>query len=149
MIRPAVDSDISVLIEMGQRFFAVAGCADIADFDVASFKATVAHLMAGDSCCLVVEVDGHVIGAAGAMAYPFYFNTSHKTGQEIFWWINPEHRGGSAGTRLFAALEAWARDAGCKSFSMIALDAVEPNKVGAFYRRSGYRPTEHSYIKEL
>lgn len=148
-VRIATEADTDALVSMGRQFFALTGCDDLADFDVESFKATLAHLRTGDAVCLVAEVNGQVVGAAGALAYPFYFNAAHKTGQEIFWWLNPEHRGGTLGGRLLIALEAWARGAGCKTFSMIALDAVNPNEVGAMYQRRGYRATEHSYIKEL
>lgn len=149
MIRLAQAVDLGALLAMGRAFFAATGYSDIAQFDDASFAKTVEHLMTGDAVCLVAEVDGRVVGAAGALAYPFYFNAAHKTGQEVFWWLNPEHRGGQLGIHLFAALESWAKDQGCQSFTMIALDAVDADRVGRIYRRCGYRPSEHSYIKEL
>ncbi len=149
MIRRATEADMPALVAMGQNFFAATGFADIVPFDDESFRVTVKHLLSGDSVCLVAESDGAVVGAVGALAYPFYFNREHKTGQEIFWWLEPEHRCGRTGMQMFAALETWARDVGCKSFSMIALDAVDAEKVGKIYQRCGYRASEHSYIKEL
>lgn len=149
MIRAAAESDIPALIEMGRRFFQASGYGDLAAFDRESFTATVQHLMAGGGVCLVAETDGQVVGMAGALAYPFYFNADHKTGQELFWWLNPEHRGGLLGARLFAGLESWAQDQGCASFTMVALDAVRPEQVGGMYKRRGYRASEHTYIKEL
>lgn len=149
MIRLATVADIDALTAMGRQFFAATEYSDIVQFDDASFHKTVEHLMTGDAVCLVAEVDGQVIGAAGALAYPFYFNAGHKTGQEVFWWLNPEHRGGQIGIQLFAALEDWAKTQGCQSFTMIALDAVDAERVGRIYQRCGYRPSEHSYIKEL
>lgn len=149
MIRPAQPADLGALLAMGRRFFAMSGYADLTNFDDASFCATVDRLMGADATCLVAEADGQVVGAAGALAYPFYFNADHKTGQEVFWWLDPEHRGGQVGICLFAELEAWARAQGCRSFTMIALDAVDAARVGKIYQRCGYRPSEHSYIKEL
>lgn len=149
MIRRALLSDLDALTTMGRRFFAATEYSDIVQFDESSFQNTAKHLMTGDAVCLVAEVDGQVVGAAGALAYPFYFNTGHKTGQEVFWWLNPEHRGGQLGIQLFAALEAWATAQGCQSFTMIALDAVDADRVGRIYKRCGYRASEHSYIKEL
>ncbi|KFC61958.1 GNAT family N-acetyltransferase [Massilia sp. LC238] len=149
MIRRAALSDLGALLSMGRKFFAASGYADIARFDEESFRRTVDQLMTDNAVCLVAEIDGQVVGAAGALAYPFYFDASHKTGQEVFWWLDPEHRGGQVGIRLFAELEAWARAQGCKSFTMIALDAVDAWRVGKIYQRCGYRPSEHSYIKEL
>ena len=149
MIREATQDDMPALTRMGRQFFALTGISDITSFDDESFHRTIAHLIEGDGVCLVAEIDGQVVGAAGALAYPFYFNVAHKTGQEIFWWIDPEWRNGKIGMQLFVALETWAKDAGCKTFSMIALDQVEADKVGKMYKRCGYRATEHSYIKEL
>lgn len=149
MIRRATIADYEALTEMGRQFFAATGYSDIVAFDDISFRVTLDNLLAGDSVCLVAELDGQVVGAAGALAYPFYFNAAHKTGQEVFWWINPGHRGGTIGARLFAALESWAREAGCQSFSMIALATVNPDMIGAIYLKSGYRASEHTYIKEL
>lgn len=149
MIRPARAEDLPVVIDMGQRFFAASGYADVAAFDADSFTATVRHLMDGAGVCLVAEEDGRVVGMAGAMAYPFYFNMAHKTGQELFWWLNPAHRGGSLGAQLFDGLEEWARVQGCASFTMVALNASRPAAVGAIYKRRGYRASEHTFIKEF
>lgn len=149
MIRRATPGDLEALISMGHKFFGASGYADIARFDEASFRATLYQLMGDNAVCLVAEIGGQVVGAAGALAYPFYFDASHKTGQEVFWWLDPEHRGGQTGIRLFADLEAWAREQGCRTFTMIALDAVDAARVGRMYQRCGYRASEHSYIKEL
>ena len=149
MIRPATENDMHSLIGMGRRFFQASGYGDLAAFDRESFEVTLRHLIGGGGTCLVAEKDGLVVGMAGALAYPFYFNAQHKTGQELFWWLNPEHRGGLLGARLFAGLEAWAKDQGCSSFTMVALDAVRPEQVGGMYKRRGYRASEHTYIKEL
>jgi GNAT superfamily N-acetyltransferase len=81
------------------------------------------------------------------LLHPHYFNASHITGQELFWWIDPDHRG--RGSELLNALEAWVKDQGAHSFVMITLEALEPERVGLIYRRRGYRPVEHSYLKEM
>lgn len=148
-IRRAVPSDIDRALVPIRRFFDASCYGDIVDFDETSFRATYSHLLAGDGVCIVAEKDGAIVGVTGALAYPFYFNGRHKTGQELFWWVNPEERGSSIGSRMFKALEDWAREVGCQTFSMIALDALKPEAVARVYQRAGYRPSERSFIKEL
>lgn len=145
MIRPATESDIPALVEMGRRFFDASGYEDITEYDPETVTRTF-HLLMNGGVLLVVDSDG-VVGAAGAMVYPFYFNAAHMTGQELFWWVDPEYRG--VGNDLRKALETAVQEKGAKSFSMIALERLNPELVGALYRRAGYRASEHSYIKRF
>lgn len=137
-VREATEDDIPALLDIARRFhergrIPVPLCLD-------SVAATLRHLMDGDLG--VVFVSRH--GAAGALLHPSWMNAAHLTGQELFWWS--EAGGGSA---LFDALENWAVSKGAASFTMIALEACRPGAVGATYRRRGYQPTEHSYLKVL
>ncbi len=88
-----------------------------------------------------------LVGMAGALVYPFYFCSSHLTAQEIFWWVDPEHRG--IGSLLFDALLDEVKKSGAHSLSMIALETLNPEKVGEFYKSRGFRPSDRSYIKRL
>lgn len=146
MIRHAVPGDLPELLRMGRAFHAVTGVADVIPLDEATLTQTFLNLMQG-GVILVVEGEDGLVGATGALLHPHYFNASHLTGQEMFWWIDPEHRG--CGAELFTALEQWVRDQGAHSFSMIALDALDPERVGLIYRRRGYRATEHSYLRKM
>lgn len=148
MIRPATPDDMPRILEMGERFFETAGWPEIAEWDAGSMEQTLGYLMdAATGCVFVAETEAGIVGMTGGMLNPFYFNLSHVTGQELFWWVEPEHRG--LGSGLFDALEAWATDAGAKSFSMIALDRLKPDVLGRIYQRRGYRAAEHSYIRRL
>ena len=62
------------------------------------------------------------------MVYPLYFNCNHITGQELFWWVEPEARKG-VGAHLLDCLELAAMNAGAQSWAMIALDKVRPGTV--------------------
>jgi GNAT superfamily N-acetyltransferase len=148
VIRPATHDDIPRVLEMGRRFHNAAELYEIAPFDAGSVATTLAWLIDNALGSLfVAEGEGGLVGMTGGMLHPFYFNGDHLTGQEIFWWVEPEHRG--VGSQLFDALETWATEAGAKSFSMIALDKLNPEILGRIYRRRGYRPSEHSYIRRL
>lgn len=131
---------------MGKAFHAVTGVADLISLDLATLERTFVQLMES-GVILVVEGGGGLVGATGALLHPHYFNSAHITGQELFWWIDPDHRG--VGAELLNALEQWVEAQGAHSFSMIALEALEPERVGLIYRRRGYRPVERSYLRGI
>lgn len=147
-IRKALVRDIEELVAMGRRFFEASGYVDVTSFDAESFAATLATLLGGENAALmVVEKAEKLVGMAGAMVYPFYFNHDHRTGQELFWWIDPEHRG--IGARLFDALQAEVKSCGAQSLTMIALETLSPERVGGFYLRRGFRPSDRTFIRSL
>lgn len=148
MIREASADDLPRLLQMGERFFNAAGWPEFAAWDVASIEQTLRFLIDNETGGLfVAEVDGEVVGMAGAMVTPFYFNLSHLTGQELFWWVEPEHRGVGGG--LLDAMEAWAKRVGAQTFTMIAVDRIRPELMARVYRGRGYRPAEHSFMRRL
>lgn len=147
MIREATLDDIPQMLVMGQRFFTAAGWDDIASYDPDSMERTMRFLIEGDSGVIFVLDDDGLVGMAGAMVNPFYFNASHLTGSELFWWVEPEHRG--HGGLLFDNLEAWAAGKGVQTFAFVAVDRLKPKVMGRLYEMRGYRASEHSYIKRF
>lgn len=148
IIRKAVHDDIETIARLGHRFYDEAEWADVAEWDHGSIVATLTHLLEDEKGILLVCETDRIIGMAGGLVHPLYFNLHHLTGQELFWWVDPEFRG-LIGSRLFDAMEAQAKEKGAQSWAMIALARVKPEAVGRFYRRRGYRASEHSYIKAL
>lgn len=149
MIRPADERDIPTLLRMGHYFFDEAEMGDVTEYDPGSMERTFRHLIDGASgILLVADVSGAVVGAAGALLYPHYFNTDSLTGQEIFWWVAPEHRKG-VGAPLLDAMESAAMAAGAVSFSMVSLASLRSDALDRVYRRRGYRPSERTYIKRF
>lgn len=149
MIRLATSDDIARIVKMGECFHAEAGWADISEFDVESCTATITNMIEQDAgIVVVVENEGRLVGMAGGVISPIYFNYAHQTGQELFFWLEPSSRSGD-GRSLLKALEDEARAKGCKSWVMIALDKIRPEATGMLYKRNGYRPSEHSWIKRL
>lgn len=150
MIRAATMNDVPALIEMGRAFFDESGFGAETAFDPESTKRTVEHLIGGgDGIVLVAERGGHVVGCAGAIAFPYYFNLATRAGQELFWWVHPDHRGSILGVRMLQRLEQWAKDAGCRTFTMIDISCLEGSPAARIYQRMGYRPSEQSHIKKV
>lgn len=148
MIREARESDIPAMVEMGRKFFDLTGWSDIADWSEYSFAATLRRLMSSDDGVLLVIDRNGPVGMAGALLYPFYFSAAHRTGQELFWWVDPEARGREA-TELLDRLEQQAREQGAMSFTMIAVDVLRSAALARYYTRRGYRAAENTFIKGL
>ncbi len=145
MIRDGVESDIPSLLRMGRKFHEAAGLADIATWDDESFRATLSRMIGADSGIVLVIDRGEIVGMAGAVIYPFYFNAGHRTCQEIFWWVEPEARGSAA---LLEMLEARAGQGG-ESLIMSNIDSLRPEALARYYRIRGFRAAENTFIKRV
>jgi GNAT superfamily N-acetyltransferase len=62
---------------------------------------------------------------------------------EVFWWVEPEHRG--EGVKLLREAEKRAKHAGAQTMQMIA----PTDKVAGLYQRFGYEFVEAAYQKSL
>jgi GNAT superfamily N-acetyltransferase len=149
MIRKATLDDVPAIAEMGERFHHEAGWADIADYSVEDCAKSLIQMIETDlGIVLVSEAEGRITGIAGGLVFPLYFNHGHKSGQELFLYVEPGLRDGTGG-KLLGALEEEAKAQGCSSWIMIALDKVSPHATGRLYSRRGYRASEHSWIRRL
>ena len=142
MIREATERDIPVLVEMGREFFKLTGLP--IEYSGDSVAKMIGNLIDGESA--VVFVDEEVKSAIAGLVYPFYFNTDILSGNEMFWWVSPEKRG--TGIKLMDKLEEWARDKGADLFQMTCLHEGH-EKIGSYYQRRGYKPTEHNFMRSL
>jgi GNAT superfamily N-acetyltransferase len=137
MIREANEADIPDLLALAERSIERGQLP--CGFDAGTMEQTLRFLMDSDDGFIFVSDNG----AVGGLAHPHPFNAAHKTGTELFWWAD------SGGRELFDAMEERVRALGCHSWMMIALESMRPTAVGALYRRRGYAPVEHSYMKVL
>lgn len=94
---------------------------------------------------LLAEVEGRAVGmlAIAALAHPF---TGELYGDELCWWVEPEHRQGSVGPRLLVAGEEWATR---KGLSVLKMVAPAGSDIGMHYERRGYSQVETVYQKTL
>lgn len=141
MIREATHDDIPEILRMGKLF--VADCGLLVEYDEDSCADTAERLIDNDESCLFVGDCGMI----GGLVYPHYFNRDEMVAQELFWWVDPEKRGGSLGRRLFSRFESWAESVGAKHIYMVALASQKP--VERLYQRHGYRALESSYVRQL
>lgn len=125
------------MVEMGQRF---RGESIYARYlaDNPERMTTLAQDLVSKNSVLVSERQGTVIGMLGFIIYSHFISGEMMAG-EVFWWVEPEHRG--EGPKLLSEMKKRARIAGAKHYQMIA-----PNeKVGRFYESLGCDFVESTY----
>ena len=145
MIRSAVAGDIPAMTKMGARFFEASGFEKWFRFSPRSFADTLGRLMVDERAVVLVAEQG----MAAAMAYPCWFDREHLTAQELFWWVEPDARGGDLGKRLRQGLEDWAYSKGCSTMEMGALEASKVETLVRYYERHGYGAKERIFCKGL
>jgi GNAT superfamily N-acetyltransferase len=141
LIRRASLTDIPRILEMGRHFAENSPYAKVLKVSDVAMEA-LAHKLIPQGWILLSEHDGEAVGMIGFYVYPHFLSGEIVAG-EIFWWMEPEHRG--AGKALLKAAEDEARRCGAKSMQMIA---PEP-RVGKLYERYGYQYVESSYQRNL
>ena len=142
MIRPALASDLDAIVAMGARFITETPYRWIA-LNPAQLRETAGWLLSSpDRVILVSERGGALVGMIGLACYPHPFSGERIAG-ELFWWVEPEHRGG--GVRLLKAAEVWAKAAGARRLQMVAPSPA----VADMYRRLGFAEVEQNFDREL
>jgi GNAT superfamily N-acetyltransferase len=140
-IRLAGVDEVERLVEMGERFHRESSYKEHVAHNHEQMIALATNLVAAGNI-LVMEFNGALVGMIGFMVLP-HFLSGEVIGIEVFWWLEPEHRG--EGKKLLKAAEDLARERGAKRMQMIA-----PNeRVGVLYRRMGYEFVESAFQKTL
>jgi len=117
------------------------------DVDPETLAFTVKGLI--ESGIFKVAVNGSVIGGAGALVFPHWWNASELVAQELFWFVDEDYRNTSAGIRLLLALEESAKSMGAKKMMMLCLEELDGEKVSKMYHKLGYAPQEQTFVKDL
>lgn len=148
MIRPAETRDVQEIARLGEEFHAAAGWSDVFGYSVEDCALSLTEYLAHPGFICLVADTGGITGMAAGFVAPVYFNRSHVSGEELFWWVSPDAPQ-MAGIRLLEALEGAARSLGAQSWQMKAIDRLDGARMAKLYERRGYRASEYSYIKRL
>ena len=97
----------------------------------------------------VLVVDDIVQGFAGGIEGTMLFNRNIKTGTELSWWVDYDHRNEGNGIELLTHIEGLARDKGITHWSMVYQLASMPEVVGYIYEKMGYTKNEVVYSRKL
>lgn len=144
MIRDATKEDIPKLLELGKKFFKATEYASFMPFSEENTINIINELIDGDSGILLVLDNNGVSGMIGGLVYPFYMSKD-LTGQELFWWCEDKGKG----LGLLDAIEKQAKEKGAKTFNMMSLDKLTPERLDKIYLSKGYTRSEHTYIRRL
>lgn len=145
-IRDAVVGDESAIAELGREFFKEAAWTDITDWNHDKATNSLKAMIENNNCVLLVaEIENKIIGMAGGFVQEIWFS-NENLGQELFWYIDPNSRGG-VGSELLKALEEKLKENGANIIAMIGLEKTK--SLNNYFLRKGYRASEYSYIKRL
>ncbi len=149
-IRQAREADMAAILRMGREFHDQSSFAGMAEYDAGSFERTVGLLMSEHvaGVLLIANYDGAVVGMAGCALFPFFFNVNVTLAQELFWYVQPEHRKG-AGAALLDGLEIEAGRRGAVAMISAAIAGLRDDAIARVYVRRGYEPAENTFIKRL
>jgi len=99
-IREATPVDLPQLLNMLRKYREQTPLEFLSEADNATYiTQMLCEIMAGRGVVLVAEDDG-LVGMLIAGIHPSRWSPSHLLLTELAWWVEPEHRGGTAGHRL-------------------------------------------------
>src|SRR6266481_8606542 len=141
LIREANEQDIPRLVEMGMHFHNGSPYREHIKENPQQMR-NLAEQLVLNRGLLLSERAGKICGMFGYFVYPHFLSGEIVAG-EVFWWVEPEHRG--EGVKLLKEAERRAKSAGAARMQMIAPD----DRLGTLYKRLGYSFVEASYQKTI
>jgi GNAT superfamily N-acetyltransferase len=150
IIRSATEADLPQYAVLAKAFHMASPMHGTIDFDLDGYSQFYLNALQNDAIGIwLAEIDGEIVGIAGALAYPLYFNPSATVVQELWWWLTPKSRGSGAGGKMFKQIESWADERKASALFMIALEDSRSKKMENLYVRAGFTPMERTFIKEV
>ena len=152
IIRPATKNDMLYILSFAQKFFGQTRLKDNVALKDEDFLESMGGFVEGTgpfpAGVFILEKE-FPTGVIAGMVYDTWFNTSVKTGQDLFWWIEPEYRNFASANSMLRTLEDWARSQGALWFTMAVTETMRPQSLEKWYRRRGYEPSECHFIRRL
>lgn len=94
----------------------------------------------------LLMLDGKPVGAIGIILQPDLCD-GELAASEAFWYVMPEHRGGTGGIRLLKAAEKFAEQCGATRMFMVRHHAATTEKLERLYEARGYFPMHTTYCR--
>lgn len=150
IIRHATIEDAEQIAVLGAIFHEEAFWDDILDYDIDDCIVSLEGFIGQPNfICMVADVGGRFVSFGSLVLSPVYFNHSHISCEELFWWADPESNYPGIGMKLKKQMEEEAKNRGALSIQMKSIDALNGDRMANLYIRNGYRRSEHSFIKRL
>lgn len=144
-IRPAIESDIECIVEMGKLSLSASPLRKFFTDDMRHAAQFCVELLKNPAALILIyERDGKPRGVLALMIAD-HFLCGIKTATELMWYVEPEFRPGGAGLFLLWEAEKQAKERGAQLLHFMA----DNERVGAVFERFGFHKLEVSYQKEL
>jgi N-acetylglutamate synthase-like GNAT family acetyltransferase len=142
MIRKANKFDIPRIFEMLRNYRDAGSINGVSDIDDEKTPMVVmTHILVGGGIALVAEKENEIIGMLLAIKSPNLWDEKKYMMYEIAYWVEPEHRNGTAGYRLL------------KEYVKLCDELVDNNQIERYtmtqmsgqklnYSRFGLKPAE-------
>lgn len=131
-IREARPDDVTALLELGRLMHAESPYWSRLPFDAERTERTLRAVSV-----LVAEDDGRIVGGIGGTVVP-HWSVDALVGCELFLFVHPSARGGTAAMRLIRALDAQFKSRGARLAQAGATTGVSDERVAALYERMGF-----------
>jgi GNAT superfamily N-acetyltransferase len=143
MIREITPEDIPTLVAYGSYFWTLTPYVTTGmEYNPETVEDLIVKI-ATDHYLRVYEVDDKIVGFVGIIIVPFVFNANYTTGQEVFFFVHPEHRG-TVGKELIAQAEEDLKD----TVDLLAFGELRSSKdMTDYYKNLGYRHSETTFVK--
>jgi RimJ/RimL family protein N-acetyltransferase len=135
-VRSAKSSDIPRIVQMGCRFRAESSYSKYLAENSAKM-AELAEMLISKDGLLILERE-EITGMLGFVVHE-HFISGERVAGEVFWWVEPEHRGD--GLKLVDEMKRRARLLGCAYIHMIA----PSERVARLYRHLGFEWVESTH----
>ena len=150
VIRHATFEDAEQIAYLGCMFHEQAFGNDILEYDIDDCIVSLEGFIGQPNfICMVADVGGRFVSFGSLILSPVYFNHSHISCEELFWWADPESNYPGIGMKLKKTMEEEAKDRGALSIQMKSISALNGERMANLYIRNGYKPSESSFIKRL
>jgi hypothetical protein len=144
MIRIAEINDLPNLLRMSESFFNVSGYAELTTFNVADSEELLIRLI--DLGTILTDGKNAMLGF---VIFPLFMNKQTIMSQELFWWVDKEIRGTTAGIKLLKMAEKISKESGATVMNMLSIEDLNGEKVNKMYSKLGYKRKEQSYMRVL
>jgi GNAT superfamily N-acetyltransferase len=133
------------MIAMFRRFIENSQYRSLLSDSPLAVEAMLTGMLNTDAAAIfVADQEGATVGMLGVIDYPHAMSGEHFAA-EVFWWLDPGHRG--SGGWLLRRAEKWARARGATRMQMMS--PFDNPRVGTMYQAVGYAPVEVIYQKDL
>jgi hypothetical protein len=149
MIRKATAIDMFALVEMMRGYVAEAPMETLKDVSLHNqrhIEELLSSLIAGRGFILI---DEDCRGFIAAMTINNVWCPSICELHELAWWVNPNHREGTVGGRLWKSFDAIAQEFLDCGRAQIICTSLIANSPTINYEKRGYKLMQKTYFKEL